>query len=527
MAARISRRQALVAGGGAAAAVVGVPFGLGLRSGGEASSATLLRSGRPLPAAFQVPLEIPRVLTPNRGSVPGADHYELTQRQAEVEVLPGVRTAIWGYDGTFPGSTIHARSGRPVVVRHTNLLPVPTVTHLHAGQTPSASDGFPTDLLLPSPSTAARNSMAASMSMDGMGGNDPHASVVQTSRDYTYPLQQRAAMLWYHDHRMDFTAPSVWRGLAGMFIVHDAEEEALELPAGERDIPLMIADRSFGGDGELIYPSSYPSLIRPGVRAAYAAGVLGDVALVNGRPWPFLEVDAARYRFRILNASNARRYRLTLDPRLGQAPFIQVGTDGGLLDAPLGHAAIEIAPAQRYDVVVDFSACRPGERITLRNGFGTGRMEQVMQFRIARKAHDDSRVPIRLSHPPVPDPARSARTRSFVFRRSGGHGWTINGETFSPTEALISPRAGSTEIWEFVSDFHHPIHVHLASMRVLNRGLNGPGEFDHGLKDVLDLRPAERIRVAITFGEYPGRYVLHCHNLEHEDMGMMATFRLV
>jgi spore coat protein A len=472
------------------------------------------------------------VITP-RIAVDGADEVHLVQRIAEQEILPGTHTRIWGYDGTFPGPTLISRSGRPVRVTHTNRLPVPTVAHLHGGRTPPQHDGYPTDLLLPPdwptgqghslPGTPGRSGMSR---VQAQGMADPDANVARVTRTHTYPMQQRAATLWYHDHRMDFTGASVWRGLVGLHLIHDVEEDALPLPRGDRDLPLVVCDRAFGPDAELIYPSLDSHLLRPGVEEPYAGGVLGDVILVNGRPWPEAPVDAARHRLRILNASNARRYRLRLDPPPpDQHAFLQIGSDGGLLEAPVGLDAIEMAPAERFDVVVDFGRYPVGTRITLLNDFGVGSSRPVMRFHVVRRAADDTHVPARLSTIDWPDPAASAATRSFVFRNTGrSDGWTINGDPFSPTRMAATPRLGTTEIWRFVSDLHHPIHLHLVAMRVLGRGLDRAGPYDHGLKDTLDLRPAERAEVAIRFDGYRGRYVFHCHNLEHEDMTMMGNF---
>ena len=290
-----------------------------------------------------MPLPIPPVLEPVRTDA-GIDYYEMTQKVGKAEILPGLETEVWGYEGIFPGPTIESRSGRKIVVRQTNDLPVPVSTHLHGGRTPPGSDGYPTDLIMPK--KTEDHSMGGHGSMD-MGGS-------RHFKDYTYPLEQRAATLWYHDHRMDFTGPQVWRGLAGFHIIRDEEEDALPLPKGEKDIPLMICDRSFDRDGSFLYPSLDPSLQdKPGVENDYMDGVLGDTILVNGAPWPVLEVSNTKYRFRILNASNARRYELALQP--GNAPFVQVGSDGGLLGAPIPHRTITIAQAERFDVVIDFS----------------------------------------------------------------------------------------------------------------------------------------------------------------------------
>jgi spore coat protein A len=501
-----------------AGAAIGVPFLSGLR--GSTSTGTVLRSQLPLPRPFTLPLTIPPVLAPARTDA-STDYYEITQRASTVEILPGMGTTVWGYNGTFPGPTIVSRSGRRAVVTHRNELPVPVVVHLHGGRTPPEHDGYPTDLLLPVSADAATSAHYAH--------HDHGADVTHGQRDYVYPLQQRAATLWYHDHRMDFTGASVWRGLAGFHLVHDAEEEALPLPRGDRDLPLMIADRAFAADGSLHYPSLDPTLLTtPGVSEPYGAGVLGDVILVNGVPWPLAEVSAVRHRLRLLNASNARRYRVALDPPpAGGKGLIQIGTDGGLLARPIRHEAIEIAPAQRFDVVVDFGRYRVGQEVTLINQFGDGSTAQIMRFRVTRGLSDDTSVPDRLSEIATLDRASAVLTRTMRLRHgdvNGMSGWTINDQPFSPDLINARPRLGTTEIWRLVSDFHHPIHLHLANFQVLSRGIAGPGPYDYGWKDTLDLRPAEEAAIIARFDGYAGRYVFHCHNLEHEDMAMMGNF---
>ena len=498
---RISRRDLLrVLGGAAAATGVGLPLISGIA--GASSTGTLVPSRLPLPRPFQRPLPIPPTPLPV-STAGGVDRYEIVQRPGTAEMLPGVATPIWGYDGRFPGPTLRTRSGRPVVVHHRNELPIPTVVHLHGGHTPAESDGFPTDLLYPAGTDAATAHADHRM--------DPLARITIGARDYRYPMRQRAATLWYHDHRMDFTGPDVWRGLAGFHIVSDDEDDRLPLPRGDRDLPLLIADRSFAADGTLAYPGA----------AERMAGVLGDVVLVNGVAWPFHEVDGARYRLRLLNAANARRYRLVLDP---PAPFVQIGTDGGLLEAPREHDAIEMAPAQRFDVVVDFGRYPPGTRVRMINTFGSGTTRDVLQFRVSGRVVDDTTVPAVLSTAHTEKPVR---TRTFRFRHDDVHGmpgWTINGAPFDPMVSIARPCLGETEVWRLTSDFHHPVHLHLAPFRVLSRGIGGPGPYDHGWKDTIDLRPAEQASLLVRFDDYAGRFVLHCHNLEHEDMSMMATF---
>ncbi|MER7672895.1 multicopper oxidase domain-containing protein [Kitasatospora sp. NPDC096128] len=509
---------ASVLGAGALAAVA-VPSAAFLFA--EGRPGRLLGSDLPLPGAFQVPLPVPPVLQPVRSDGTD-DYYEITQQVAKLEILPGVKTEAWTYGGTFPGPTVVTRSGRAAVVKHRNQLPVASVVHLHGGHTPADSDGYPIDLLLPVGSTAP-----AASSMDGMPGmGHMTGHNVVGERTHTYPGKQRAATLWYHDHRMGFTGPGVWRGLAGFHLVQDDEEGALPLPRGERDLPLMLADRSFAADGSFKYPSTDASLAVPGVTAGYMNGVLGDVILVNGAPWPRLDVDRAHYRLRLLNASNSRLYRLELDPQpSGGDALVQIGSDGGLLAAPVTHDGIEIAPAERFDVVVDFSRYQPGTQVRLLNRFGSGRTAEVMRFDVSSRAvTDDAKVPDRLSAVERLDAAAAVATRDFAFRRSGGDGWTINGDPYQPGRSLATPALGSVERWRFSTDVHHPVHVHLDHFQVVGRNGGGPGPWDAGWKDTVDLRPAEAVEVLVRFTDYGGTYMMHCHNLEHEDMAMMADF---
>lgn len=485
------------------------------------STGALAEGGLPAPKPFAVPLPIPPVLAPGeRGA--GVDRYAVAARETTAEILPGVRTPIWGYEGTFPGPTLETRRGRTAVVRHRNELPVPTVVHLHGGRTPPEHDGFPTDFILPASGGWNAGHDTAH--------HDPAAVITHGEREYVYPFDQPAATLWYHDHRMDFTGPAVWRGLAGFHLVRDDVEDALPLPRGDREIPLMITDRAFTPDGSLFYPSLDPTLTTtPGVTEPYTAGVLGDVVLVNGAPWPVLEVTATRYRFRVLNASNARRYELALDPPPPDGPgFVQIGADQGLLTGPVAHSTITTAPAERHDVVIDFARYPVGTEITLVNRLGHGTTAAVMRFRVTRRARDDSAVPARLAEPEPPlRRDQAARTRDFAFR--SGHlgdrrGWVIGGQPFAAGRADAHPRLGDVEIWRFVTDLHHPVHLHLVGFQTLTRGRQAPLPGDAGPKDTIDLRPGETAEVITRFEGYRGRYVFHCHNSEHEDMGMMSTF---
>ncbi len=544
---RLTRRDFLGLAGGAGLVAATASLGL-ITLGPSTSTGTELTSEVPLPQAFSRPLTFPAIARP----VGGTDMYRLVQRPATADIVPGLPTEIWGFDGQFPGPTILARSGSPVSVEVENRLTVPTVVHLHGGHTPADSDGYPTDLILPADGAVQWTSR--------------RTTGVRTvgRRDYRYPLQQRASTLWYHDHTMDFAGPNVYRGLAGFFIVGDEQDDSLPLPRGDHDLPLMICDRAFAADGSFRYPALSPAQRSPGVQTSYMAGVLGDVLLVNGVAWPRHEVDGTQYRLRLLNASNARRYQFALDPPPPTgSPFVQIASDGGLLAGPVPRDSVTLASAERAEVIVDFGTYPVGTHVTLVNRLGTGSTVPVLQFAIVRAAPTTTSIPPVLSviEPLQPAQARVTRTFAFQLRRgpmagpsaagsvAHGHGadhggvqgagdqgagdqgggagqlmWMVNGRPFDPTADLASPRLGDVEIWRLMTDLHHPVHVHLNPFQVLRRGGRTPGAGDLGWKDTIDLVPGETAEIIMRFGGYPGRYVFHCHNLEHEDMAMMANF---
>ncbi|MCW4352426.1 multicopper oxidase domain-containing protein [Hoyosella sp. YIM 151337] len=522
MAAAVNRRQLLRIGGGVV--VLGAAAGMGLLTtrGSQAANqlAALVPSEVPLPPRFATPLPRPVQRTGN--------DIAFVQRYADQEILPGRRTRVTGYDGVFPGPTIRARRGSQTRVTVRNDLDIGTVMHLHGGRMAPEHDGYPTDLLLPH-SGQVRAPLMPGNTMVGQ-------------RSYLYPMDQRAATLWYHDHTMDFTGPNVYAGLAGFCIISDAEEDALGLPGGERDIELMLADRSFGADAEFKYPALDPTQTAPGVEPLYLAGVLGDVMLVNGAPWPVHEVSRTLHRLRWLNGSNARNYRLELEPG---GEFIQIGSDGGLLEKPVRTPAFTISPGERLDTVVDFSQYPVGTVVTVRNVLGGGPMDAVMQFRVVRDEADDARVPETLSHIEWLRREDAVRTRDFFFalQFGGGHAhggagrargdsfiphrWTINGRSFDTETDWATPQYGDTEIWRFSSVAAHPVHLHLVHMQVLSRTSGALRISDAGWKDTVDLGPMESCEVIARFDGFRGRYVMHCHNLEHEDMAMMANFSVV
>jgi spore coat protein A len=441
---------------------------------------------------FSVPLPVLKPLQPSRSDAT-TDYYELTEQVGQAELLPGLTTGVWGYNGQFPGPLIRARRGRTASVHVQNQLTTGTTLHLHGGLTPPDSDGFPMDLVPP-------------------GGE----------RTYVYPNNRRAAMMWFHDHAMDATGRNIYMGLAGTYIVEDDEEAALGLPSGEFDIPLMLVNRQFSQTGELVYPEGNKF------------GATGDVILVNGAPWPRLEVARRKYRLRFLNASNSNSYTLALSS--GQ-PLTQIATDGGLMAAPTPSDAIPLGMAERAEVVVDFAAYPIGTQVVLQNREGTGGTAEMMRFDVVRDALDDSHLPDTLATLEVLRDDLADHTRTFTFEETQTSdaptfAWTINGQTFDPERPIVTPDLGDLEVWTLqhvpfptapVQEIH-PVHIHLVNFRVLDRDGQPPAAYEAGWKDTVVLHPNERVRVIMRFEGYRGKYVIHCHNLEHEDHSMMARF---
>lgn len=438
--------------------------------------------GSPPVALFQKPLPVPPVLQPTVTDA-STDFYMITMRPNQVEILPGLLTTIWGYDGQFPGPTIRARQGRRVVVRQVNQVGFDTAVHLHGGKVAPQHDGHPIDVIPP-------------------GGY----------RDYYYPNRQPGLTMWYHDHADHRAGPNIYRGLAAFYLLEGEDEAGLGLPDGEFDVPLMIQDRLFNADGSLSYPFD-------------VHGVNGDTILVNGAAYPRFEVARRRYRLRLLNGSNHREYLLGFDAAL---PVSQIATDGGLMPSPVPRQSIRLAPAERVEVVVDFAAAPLGARIVLRNGFGSGRTAQVMRFDVTRDASDGSRLPGSLRPLENLGPPAVSRNFDLTFdqRRQV---WLINNQGFDPGRIDAFPRLDSTEIWQFNnrSQFMHPMHLHLVQFQVLDRRGVAPPAYEVGMKDTVAVQPFEKVRVLARFSRYTGPYVFHCHRLEHEDRDMMGQFRVV
>jgi spore coat protein A len=451
---------------------------------------------------YQAELKIPQPLPPVR-STADTDFYEITMREAMAQIVPGYQTPIWGYNGQFPGPTLVTDEDRRVVVRHTNNLPVPTSVHHHGAYVDGDSDGHPLDLIQP-------------------GGQ----------KDYLFGNRQCARTQWYHDHAMHITSTNVYNGLAGLYIIRDQTEDALPLPKDDYEVPLVIQDRLFGADGSFFYP---PDL------ADGNDGFLGDIPVVNGVAQPYFRVADRKYRFRILNGSNARPYDLALS---SGKTFTVIASEGGLFQKPVRDVGVlPIAPAERYEIVIDFSEYAVGERVVLENR----RVEpdeatrEIMRFDVAWSEDDPSLVPDELvseemsyddTHLP-PDIENVARSREFRFDKSNSQ-FTINGLTFEGDRIDADPREGDTEIWTVYNNsggWVHPVHLHLVNFKILDRNGGPPERWERGWKDTAFVGEGEEVRILMRWpkvpvedepGPFAYRYVFHCHNLEHEDHDMMA-----
>ncbi len=482
-------------------------------------------------------LPIPAVAMPVVGVPGGAAQYEIRMVQQLQKLHASLPpTTVWAYAGGYPGPVIEASRDQPVQVKWINdlrdsagnlltshYLPVDTcmhgpdtegdaprtVVHLHGGHVPPASDGYPEATLLPGESVT-----------------------------YQYPNHQLPATIWFHDHALGITRLNVYMGLAGLYLIRDPVELSLGLPAGQFEVPLVIQDRSFNPDGTLQYPAQWEDHF------------FGDKILVNGKVWPFHGVKRGKYRFRLLNGCNSRTLTLALS---NGATFHQIGTDGGLLAAPVPLTKLTFSPGERADVVMDFAAYSPGQVIDLVNSApapfpgpaGVGVVPQVMRFVVQGGSAFTAPLPAVLRPPEVLSEASAEVHREFVLAKSSdpcaGTRWLIDGLGWH--DVTEYPKLGSTEVWSFINDSGvvHPMHMHLVFFQVLDRqpfekvggqivptGLPvPPAPNEAGWKDTVQTLPKEITRVIARFEDYTGRYPYHCHILEHEDHEMMRQFQVI
>jgi FtsP/CotA-like multicopper oxidase with cupredoxin domain len=588
---------------------------------------------------FVEPLVIPPAMEPI-ASGPDGTAYRIAVRQFPQQVLPSAfpTTVVWGYgrDGDpssfrYPGATIEARSNEPIRVTWVNELtdatnrylppllpvdatihvaspgghdhgatphqqpgalytgPVPIVTHLHGGHSFDHSDGHPDAWFLPNAINIPEGFATVGPTYRSQADAGPGTAV------FDYPLDEPAQTLWYHDHTLGMTRVNIYSGLAGFLLIRDAVEDGLNLPgpapqlgdpSGNRyfEIPLAISDKSFTEEGALWYPSSrtqfdgYDGPFKPDsdVAPIWGPEFIGNAIVVNGKTWPFHEVEPRLYRFRILNSSDARTFIFRFDrPGL---QFVQIGGDGGrMFDAPVPESEIVLGSAERADVLVDFSALAPGETVTLLNvgpdepwsGPDAGQAPanpqttgQVMQFRIIPSTNLGNAGAIPATLPPREVLTATAPDRDLLLQElttaddfpthvmlgtvaMGPLPWT------APATEVV--RLNDTEIWRVANttDDAHPIHVHLVAFQIVDRipfdveafkaaqdkwaaGNAPPPVLDDFItgppmpiapgeavqKDTVMMLPGTITRIIARF-DRAGSYVWHCHIVEHEDNEMM------
>lgn len=479
----------------------------------------------PAPAKFPVAGECARDGHQAWESCPPMKYYELNVRESQHSFhrdLPSSR--IWGYDGTYPGPTFHARYGEAVSVRLRNNLPrnhvgpgIPQISlHLHNLHTPSESDGHPLDFF------------DSGIFRDLHYPNQYAGLNVAPRGDYREGL----GTLWYHDHRHDFTAANVYHGLAGFYLLFDHLDSgnetdsslgALRLPSGKYDVPLLFQDKAFQPSGALYYD------------VFNTDGFLGDKHIVNGKIQPFFQVARRKYRFRMLNGGPARFYQFALSSGL---PLVVIGVDGNLLPSPIEVKNLMIVPAERMDVIIDFSKYKIGQSVFLNNileqtdGRGPKGIlktpQSIMRFDVVSDAADPSVVPRTLRPLPPINLKEVVQQRLFDLGRSNGS-WVINGKLYDPIEFAAEVKANTAEIWTLRNNsggWHHPMHIHFEEGRILSRNGAAPRPLEIGRKDVYNIGPNEEVKVFLRFRDFIGKYVMHCHNLSHEDHAMMINFRI-
>jgi FtsP/CotA-like multicopper oxidase with cupredoxin domain len=486
----------------------------------------------PVKAPFLQPMPIPPVAHDVPTSDPNVDGYEIHELRGEAEIIPGIKTPVWGYAdaattplvATMPGPTILARRGEPVEARFVNDLPPnddptgiidnsshedahphrpsSTSVHLHGINSDHMSDGYP----------------------DFADGHE-HRKDPGQSRAHFYPNNDanRAATYWYHDHSVHITGNHVYRGLKAFYILTDSQEERLNLPKGYglHDIPLAIQDVMIDpASGRLIYNNCDHE------------GAYGDVMTVNGKQQPFFDVTARKYRFRILDGSDSRQYRLVLRPadRLRDAsaeiPFFVIGADQGLLPNRETTTWVHVAPSERLDIVIDFSAYA-GQNLVLANTLVSSdsrKLFPIMEFKVGAPEPDESTVPPVLCEDHAVQPP--SRTRLFEFDRHGDD-FEINDREWNPQRVDASPLVNTTEEWILVNDggdWGHPVHIHLGKFRIVSVSGRARRPGESGWKDVVWVGPNQTVRVIHEFKNFGGKFVFHCHNASHEDHDMMSQF---
>jgi len=524
----MNRRNFMKLGAVGAVGIAGLAIPLGQQVTARTPSTLASRN---FPRRYTAAFKRPPVLRPYAtGTDEQGDYasYSVTAMAGAASIVPGLTTTIYGYNGIFPGPTISVERGTRSQVRVRNRLPAlhpmfghpfDISTHLHGSASLPQFDGYANDV------TSQNN-----------------------FKNYEFPNFQDARTLWYHDHGVHHTAENMYGGLAATYHLHD-EFERGQLPQGEFDVPLVISDAMFAADGSLAFDDRTQS------------GLYGDVILVNGVPWPTMKVKPRVYRFRFLVASISRSYRFSLsvgEPRFADStgePMTLVATDAGMLPVPVALQTFRQGTAERYEILIDFSNYSNGTRLTLLNGSNPknnnfAHTGKVMQFEVTDTAFDETNntIPTTLDVDTSAlttmalTPSMAKRTtRLRVNRDDRTNAWTINEMLWEDViesgfrDVVASPDIGDVELWEIENrsgGWFHPMHIHLVDFKILSRNSNDgqPFPWERGPKDVVYLGPNDKVKLLVRFdvppGSSGGRYMVHCHNLVHEDHDMMVQFKV-
>jgi len=518
----LNRRDLLKLGGLSVLGAAGLAVPLG---GGASTKSISTLSATAFPKRYAAAFQRPSILTPLKSDfrtpwTSGADgpaYYDIVAQKGTAQIIPGLTTPVYAYNGEVPGPVISVDKGVETVVRMRNHLPktgpwggsYEISTHLHGSESAPEFDGYAAD-----------------------------TTAVGQMKDYHYPNSQAARTLWYHDHGQHWTAQNAYSGLAAQYHLHD-EIEREELPQGKFDVPLTVTDAIFSSTGSLQYQDNSHS------------GLWGDVILVNGTPWPVMKVQRRTYRFRILDASIARSYRWKLSNGM---PLQIVATDGGLMPKGVAVTSFRHAGAERYEVVIDFSKVAAGTRVELLNLSNPNNVDydytgKVMAFDVTdepvvtsdptwnRNYHGR---PLASSEIMSLQPKGTEKVTRLRVERTNGN-WAINGRTWVDvvnsgfTQTVATPRLGETQIWEIQNSsggWFHPLHIHLIDFKIIGRSGGAGRVLPHeaGPKDVVYVGEGETVRLLCKFqtpSDRLGRYMVHCHNLPHEDHDMMQQFAVL
>jgi FtsP/CotA-like multicopper oxidase with cupredoxin domain len=448
-----------------------------------------------------------------RGYWPILPGDETFVQRMEVDLLAGSASHLETYPGSHIAPTIRAAKGELLEAQYTNELYDPSIIHWHGLEVSERNDGLPQQAVEP-----------------------------QGKYNYSFLINNRAGTYWYHPHPDGYTGFQVYYGMAGAFVVSDPQEQALPLPRGEFDRVLLLQDKKFDPNNQFLYG------VNPFI------GTMGDRTLVNGLPDYVLSAATRIYRLRILNGSNARIYKLKWSNKL---PMIAIGSDGGLLEVPVEKPYLMLAPGERIEIWADFSGLPVGAEFKLTSeafpgaqvGFGSGVQNgtaiDVMRVRIDRQETETLTLPtslVPIERYRIKDAINGSDPRTFPVSFDGM--WILNGSPFEVTRVNRNEvvRRSTLECWQFKNETEslivaHPIHLHGPSFQVYSRSCRSAeaaawnnvraGYLDEGWKDTFLLMPGESAKILVKFGPTPHLSLYHCHNLDHEDMGMMRHYRVI